>query len=427
MASEMGETAAWRCCPAHAQRPSAGNLVAKRPNSPFYGYVSEGAPLPPDPDPEQVPADAPVESSEVSIPAAATPSAPAEAPPPEAGPDTAGPVVHPIRFHGQAGEYFRIWAVNTLLTLLTAGVFLAWAKVRKRRYLRGCTELMGHRFDYRADPKRILFGNIIVFLFFISYGLFGVVYPAIRYGVIVLGVVFLPWIVVRSLTFNAHNTLYRGMRFRFSPSLSASAMVYLLEPLLIVVTLGFYYPAWVRSKRRYMVSHHRLGDAYFHFDGRAGPFYLAYLIGGAILMGVAFLVGVVVAVAAVINSGGKPSLWITLPVLLIYGLGLFFSRQMTYAQLFNHLWNHTRLDDHRFSAKLETGRWLALQFKNLGAIIVTCGLAYPWTLIRTQAYLASCLTFEPAGPVETIERLGGQGGSGVGDSAAEFIGLDFGL
>ena len=36
----------------------------------------------------------------------------------------------PFEFTGDGAEYFRIWIVNTLLTLLTGGVFFAWAKVR---------------------------------------------------------------------------------------------------------------------------------------------------------------------------------------------------------------------------------------------------------------------------------------------------------
>ena len=96
------------------------------------------------------------------------------------------PARHPVQFHGDAREFFRIWIVNTLLTLLSAGLFLAWAKVRKRRYLRGCTEIMGHRFDYRAHPSRILVGNLIVLVFFLGYTLFGVVYPPIRYGVMLV-------------------------------------------------------------------------------------------------------------------------------------------------------------------------------------------------------------------------------------------------
>ena len=90
------------------------------------------------------------------------------------------PVTAGFQFHGTTQEYFRIWIVNTLLMILTAGLFSAWAKVRKRRYLRGNTELMGHRFDYTAEPKRILGGNLIVLVLFLTYGLLGAVYPALR-------------------------------------------------------------------------------------------------------------------------------------------------------------------------------------------------------------------------------------------------------
>ncbi|MES1194436.1 MAG: DUF898 family protein, partial [Opitutus sp.] len=138
---------------------------------------------------------------------------PAPAPvPPFAGMEQPRPA-HGFVFHGEAREYFRIWIVNTLLTLLTFGLYSAWAKVRKRRYLRGNTELMGHRFDYRANPPRILAGNILVALMFLAYMVVGEVYPVVRFGALLVGLILLPWVVVRSLAFNAHNTTYRGMRF----------------------------------------------------------------------------------------------------------------------------------------------------------------------------------------------------------------------
>jgi len=103
--------------------------------------------------------------------------------------ETPPPLVQPqpFVFHGTTREYFRIWIVNTLLTLLTLGVFFAWAKVRKRRYLRGCCELMGHRFDYRADPRRILLGNVIAVTLFFAYSVFGAVYPAVQLGTLGVG------------------------------------------------------------------------------------------------------------------------------------------------------------------------------------------------------------------------------------------------
>ena len=39
-----------------------------------------------------------------------------------------------IEFKGKAMEYFGIWLANILLTVVTIGIFSAWAKVRRLRY-----------------------------------------------------------------------------------------------------------------------------------------------------------------------------------------------------------------------------------------------------------------------------------------------------
>lgn len=76
---------------------------------------------------------------------------------------------------------------------------------------------------------------------------------------------------------------------------------------------------------------------------------------------------------------------------------------------------------------MNTGRWLGLQVTNLLAIIGSFGLLVPWATIRTNRYTASCLSFIREGPIDRIERMGSARGSATGDSAAEIIGLDFGL
>jgi uncharacterized membrane protein YjgN (DUF898 family) len=217
------------------------------------------------------------------------------------------------------------------------------------------------------------------------------------------------------------------LRFRFNPSVSAAVMVYLVEPLLLVVTLGLYYPAWERSKRHYVISSHRLGDAYFHFEGRRGRFYGTYFIAGLIFVCAAVIAGTLLMSLVSRNEGRQPVLFELLPFFALYAFGFFLSKHYIYADLLNHVWNHTRLDDHRFRAEMQTSRWLGLQLTNLGAIIVSCGLLYPWAAIRAQRYAASCLHFVPAGPVDQVQRVGGGGGSATGDTAAEFFGLDFGL
>lgn len=61
-------------------------------------------------------------------------------------------VHHQFEFHGRAGEFFRIWIVNVVLTMLTLGIYAAWAKVRTMRYFYGNTMLDGKPFDFTGNP-----------------------------------------------------------------------------------------------------------------------------------------------------------------------------------------------------------------------------------------------------------------------------------
>jgi len=57
------------------------------------------------------------------------------------------PEVCNLEFTGSAGEHFRIWIVNVVLTVVTLGIYGAWAKVRTRRYFYANTLLDGEPFD----------------------------------------------------------------------------------------------------------------------------------------------------------------------------------------------------------------------------------------------------------------------------------------
>ena len=37
---------------------------------------------------------------------------------------------HPIEFTGSGGEYFRVWIVNVLLSIVTLGLYTPWARRR---------------------------------------------------------------------------------------------------------------------------------------------------------------------------------------------------------------------------------------------------------------------------------------------------------
>ena len=69
---------------------------------------------------------------------------------------------HQFEFTGTANEYFRIWIVNVFLSVITLGIYSAWAKVRTRQYFYANTKLDGHPFEYLGNPIAILKGNLVV-------------------------------------------------------------------------------------------------------------------------------------------------------------------------------------------------------------------------------------------------------------------------
>src|SRR5579862_4593174 len=74
-----------------------------------------------------------------------------------------------VRFTGSGAEYFGIWIVNLLLTIVTLGIYSAWAKVRRLQYFYRHTELAGSSFDFHGNPVKILIGRVIALLMLLAY------------------------------------------------------------------------------------------------------------------------------------------------------------------------------------------------------------------------------------------------------------------
>ena len=130
-----------------------------------------------------------------------------------------------FKFTGSAGEYFRIWIVNVLLSILTLGIYSAWAKVRNKKYFYRHAWVDDTSFDYHADPKRILIGRVIIGAFFAVLFL-SQYYNVVVYAILWCGLfLILPWILIKALSFNARNSSYRNVRFSFAGKLSEAFLV----------------------------------------------------------------------------------------------------------------------------------------------------------------------------------------------------------
>jgi uncharacterized membrane protein YjgN (DUF898 family) len=340
---------------------------------------------------------------------------------------TAERVVRP-EFTGSAAEYFRIWIVNLLFTLLTFGIYSAWAKVRKKRYFYGSTRFDGSSFDYFASPRAILNGRIIAFAVFVIYALAGDLYPVSRFGFWALAVVLLPWLVVRALGFNARNSAWRGLRFDFTAKTKDAARVYILMFIPVVLTAGLAWPWFVARQKAFVVSHHALGTARFGCELPARTFYWIYVRAGLLFL--ALVVPAVALMTFVIGKLGPPRdfAWAMyfLPAIPIYAAyaGVYAYSQ---ARTMNLMWNNTYGPGLRFSSSLSAFRLARLYLGNIVVAACSAGLLIPWAVVRTMRYkleqFAVIFDGEPVHEASpALARVGA-----TGQELGDFFNLDLGL
>ena len=74
-----------------------------------------------------------------------------------------------LKFEGSGREYFKIWIVNVLLTIVTLGFYYPWAKVRNRRYFYANSILDGRNFEYHATGKQLFIGFLVAMSLFVAY------------------------------------------------------------------------------------------------------------------------------------------------------------------------------------------------------------------------------------------------------------------
>ncbi|MGO4835936.1 YjgN family protein, partial [Rhizobiaceae sp. 2RAB30] len=192
-------------------------------------------------------------------------------------------------FSGSTREYFGIWIVNVLLTIVTLGIYSAWAKVRRQRYFYGNTRLAGGTFDYHARPGQILIGRIVVVVMLLLYNGLATFAPLASLAVGVLFLFAVPWFIMRGLRFNARVTSYRNVRFDFVGGYWGAFLAYLVGGFLMYVSLGILAPLASQWMWNYTLGNVRYGGRPVRCEPRLGRLYgqwwlPASLVSGGLVM-----------------------------------------------------------------------------------------------------------------------------------------------
>ncbi len=372
-------------------------------------------------------------------------------------------VKYPLQFRGSGSEYFRIWVVNLLLSIVTLGIFSAWAKVRRLRYFYGNTLLDGHSFEYHARPIVLLRGRLIVFACYVLFVIGVQFYPVMLFGLIPLIALGMPWVLLRSRRFHLRMTSWRNLRFDFGGRyggamnaymgwylLFAGAFAFLLwvQPnwkimLIVACGVGLAYPYWVHKKVEYSVDHARYGQSEFGFFTGIGRYYLMCIVTAVISLLFYFLFAFLLFQIPELQEAARESAqqgirlegldlviaagpvgWV---LMLVAAMVAFAIAGFYKSQYINASFGGVRLGNNQLFSKLSMWSLMWINVTNLLGIVFTLGVYYPWAKIRLLRYQLENIHVDSDGRVAELQAGEARSAGALGEEASDFFNVDLGI
>lgn len=355
---------------------------------------------------------------------------------------------HQFSFTGSGREYFKIWMVNLFLSVITLGIYSAWAKVRRIQYFDRNTQLAGAVFDFDGDPKAIFRGRVLAVILLAAYHYAFGFSVAFGITVVVLLLASLPFLMRGALRFRLRNTRYRGLRFGFGGA-AADAYAAYLPPLLmfllpaVLVALDpsgkmvglvflFYlvWPLMHGAMKRYQHRHLQYGSLSSSFDVPKLRFYVPYLKAmGLSLLGMiaalAISFGGIMLVEKTGHTGRQNSAFVGIFAGLLVGYVMYLlTGPYLQVRIGNMAWSATALPGMQISSHLKARSYMKLQLVNSILTLLTLGLYRPFAVVRAYRYRLEHITVTTEGSFEHAVAGVAPAGSAGADGVADFLGVD---
>jgi len=338
----------------------------------------------------------------------------------------------PVEFSGKSGEFFGIWIVNILLSIVTLGIYSAWAKVRTQQYFYGNTAIDGHRFEYLATPMQILKGRILAIILFVCYSLAVSFFPIVGLLFIFAMLFLSPWLINQGLRFNCRMTSYRNVRFSFAGSYGEAFMCFIILPIVGAITFYIALPWALRKMDEYVYSNINYGDKPLKVKLETSQYYLAslYVVVATGIIG-AIIGALVVPVMGLDFANGTFDSTNPAGTVLFVFAYLFLISVATAvfrSHIRNHLFSVSEFEGlTRFKSAVRVVRFAQLLFVNSMAIILTLGLAYPWAKIQLAAFLANATALDMHDNADDVLDSMEEQKSSFGEEASELFDVDISL
>lgn len=384
----------------------------------------------------------------------------------------------PTEFSGSGGEYFRVWIVNVLLTVVTLGFYTPFARRRTAQYFYGHTVVAGSPLEFTAQQRKMVFGFLLLVFLYLAFKVASDTGQDTVVSVMLLaGAALAPYFWASAMRFRLNATRWRGVRLQFTASwgevyraswpVFALALVWIVAFLLIgslvpksgirpgvrtpneylwlilgvvLVALALTILCIIRLEFNYkslLVARGRIGGQPGRWKPVFGDFVRIWLATVGVFLASILLVGVLVALvmgASVTLFGGwqKSGLFAVVLGFLLVLLSIFIlflasgpARAYREARMFLLVWNNIGVSHlARFKCKLRVGRYVRLRIMNIFLTLLTLGFYRPFALVSEYRMKCESVTLHVKGGLDQLAGQLAREEQGLGDAIADAVGLD---
>jgi uncharacterized membrane protein YjgN (DUF898 family) len=380
-----------------------------------------------------------------------------------------------VEFTGSGGEYFRVWIVNVLLSVVTLGFYTPFARRRTAQYFYGHTLVADSPLEFTAQQRKMVIGFVLLVLLYAAFKTASETGQDVVVSLMVLGAAVLaPYFWGSAMRFRFNATRWRGVRLQFTAGwgevyraswpVFAMALAWIAAVLLpaalvpeglagaarkasfgrsflataagaLVVSL------WCLMRLEYnykslMVRRGRIGGQPGRWKPVFGDFVRIWLATVGVFLLTVLAIGAAVALALGGSAAILPRLrgmgFLAILVAVAIGVGtvllLFLAtapaRAYREARIFHLVWNNIGVSQvARFRCRLRTGSYVGLRIRNVLLTILTLGFYRPFAVASEYRMKTESVTLHVKGGLDQLAGQLAREEQGLGDAIADAVGL----
>lgn len=394
-----------------------------------------------------------------------------------------GITAYRLRFSGSGGEYFRVWIVNLLLSIVTVGLYTPWARRRTARYFYDHTVIADSPLEFTAPLRKMVVSFILFALLYVAYKIAAETGQDTVVSLFIIATALLaPYIWGSAMRFRLASTRWRGLQLHFAARWKdvylASWPIFLMAAMWIGITFGLDTlsadmatppargqnirpgPAWpqvdapmlgliavglvlsvlciIRVEFNYkslLVLRAGIGKQrgrwkplYSDFVRIWGTTIVVFLAGVALILALAF--GAAYSAESLFRTVRGPAMFLLIfatIIVVFVALVLVSAPARAYreARMFRLIWSNVGLGQiARFKCDLSHWAFVRLRIKNILITLLTLGFYRPFARVSEYRMKADAVTLHVKGGLDQLVGELVRQQDALGDALADVAGLD---